>query len=60
MESPPGATVPAMQFPDGSLALKAAWVDMTGFSEAQTRRDLRLADEIDSRGGDVHGSERPA
>lgn len=34
----PGATVPVMQFPDGSLALKAAWIDMTGFSEAQTRR----------------------
>jgi hypothetical protein len=34
----PGATVPAMQFPDGSLALKAAWVDMTGFPEAQVRR----------------------
>src|SRR5262245_17723805 len=32
------AGVPAMQFPNGSLALKAAWVDMTGFSEAQTRR----------------------
>ena len=27
-----------MQFPNGSLAIKAAWLDMTGFTEAQTRR----------------------
>ncbi len=32
------ASVPAMQFPDGSLAIKAAWLDMAGFTEAQTRR----------------------
>jgi len=32
------ASVPAMQFPDGSLAIKAAWLDMTGFTEAQTHR----------------------
>jgi hypothetical protein len=37
-QPPAGASIPAMQFPDGSLALKAAWVDMAGFSEAQTRR----------------------
>ncbi len=33
----PGS-VPPMQFPDGSVAVKAAWLDMTGFSEAHTRR----------------------
>ncbi len=27
-----------MQFPNGSLAIKAAWLDMRGFTEAQTRR----------------------
>jgi len=32
------AGVPAMQFPDGSIAIKAAWLDMTGFTDAQTRR----------------------
>ena len=30
--------VPAMQFPDGSIAVKAAWVDMTGFGDAQVSR----------------------
>ena len=33
-----GSTTPAMQFPDGSLALKVAWIDMTGIPEAQARR----------------------
>jgi hypothetical protein len=37
-QSDSSARVPAMQFPNGSLALKAAWVDMTGFTDAQTRR----------------------
>jgi hypothetical protein len=32
------ASVPAMQFPNGSLAIKAAWLDMAGFTEARTRR----------------------
>ena len=32
------AAVPAMQFPNGSLAIKAAWLDMKGFTEAQTQR----------------------
>jgi hypothetical protein len=31
-------SVPAMQFPDGSLAIKAAWLDMTGFDEARVQR----------------------
>ena len=31
-------SAPAMQFPNGSIAIKAAWLDMTGFTEAQTRR----------------------
>jgi hypothetical protein len=30
--------IPAMQFPNGSLAIKAAWVEMTGFTDAQTQR----------------------
>jgi hypothetical protein len=30
--------VPAMQFPDGSIAIKAAWVDMAGFPAAQVSR----------------------
>jgi hypothetical protein len=34
----PGASVPGMQFPNGSLAIKAAWVDMTGFPATQTQR----------------------
>jgi hypothetical protein len=35
----PGASgLPAMQFPNGSIAIKAAWVDMTGLPEAQTLR----------------------
>ena len=29
---------PVMEFPDGSIALKAAWVDMTGFPAEQSRR----------------------
>ena len=29
---------PAMQFPNGSLALKAAWLDMTGFSDERVQR----------------------
>ena len=33
-----GATMPGMQFPNGSIAIKAAWLDMTGFSDAQTQR----------------------
>ena len=33
-----GASTPAMQFPDGSIAIKAAWLDMTGFPEAHTQR----------------------
>jgi hypothetical protein len=37
-EPEPGVSIPVMQFPDGSIAIKAAWIDMTGFSEAQTRR----------------------
>jgi len=32
------AAVPAMQFPNGSLAIKAAWLDMKGFTDAQTQR----------------------
>ncbi len=32
------ASIPAMSFPNGSIAVKAAWVDMSGFSEAHTRR----------------------
>jgi hypothetical protein len=31
-------SAPLMQFPNGSLAIKAAWVDMTGFTAAQTER----------------------
>jgi hypothetical protein len=34
----PGNTTPGMQFPNGSVAIKAAWLDMTGFSDAQTQR----------------------
>jgi hypothetical protein len=34
----PRPTTPVMQFPDGAMALKAAWVDMTGFSAEQSRR----------------------
>lgn len=34
----PGATVPGMQFPEGSLAIKAAWLDMTGVPDAQAQR----------------------
>ena len=34
----PGATTPSMQFPEGSIAIKAAWLDMTGVPEAQARR----------------------
>jgi hypothetical protein len=38
-KEPDAATaLPAMQFPNGSIAIKAAWLDMAGFSEAHTRR----------------------
>ena len=32
------SNVPAMQFPDGSIAIKAAWLDMRGFTSEQTQR----------------------
>jgi len=34
----PGASIPGMQFPNGSIAIKAAWLDVSGMSDAQTRR----------------------
>ncbi|HEY2014853.1 MAG TPA: hypothetical protein VGH38_15200, partial [Bryobacteraceae bacterium] len=34
----PVPSVPVMQFPFGSTVVKAAWLDMTGFSEEQRRR----------------------
>ena len=35
---PKDHSVPAMQFPFGSTVVKAAWLDLTGFSEAQRKR----------------------
>ena len=37
MPSPRPAT-PVMQFPNGSIAIKAAWLDMAGFSDEQVKR----------------------
>jgi hypothetical protein len=37
-EDTAAAATPPIQFPNGSLAIKAAWLDMTGFPEAHTRR----------------------
>ena len=34
----PRPPTPVMQFPDGAIALKAAWVDMAGFPANQQRR----------------------
>jgi hypothetical protein len=34
----PAPSLPVMNFPFGSIALKAAWIDLTGFSEGQRRR----------------------
>jgi hypothetical protein len=34
----PRPPVPPVQFPNGSIAVKSAWVVMTGFSEAQQQR----------------------
>jgi len=34
----PRSQVPPVQFPSGSIAVKTAWVEMTGFTEAQSRR----------------------
>jgi hypothetical protein len=31
-------SAPALQFPDGSIDIKAAWIDMAGFSDAQRGR----------------------
>jgi hypothetical protein len=39
----PRPTTPVLQFPDGSIAIKAAWVDMAGFSEEQARRYYKRA-----------------
>ena len=32
------ASTPAMAFPNGSIAVKAAWLDMTGYTEARAQR----------------------
>lgn len=43
---------PALQFPNGSIDVKAAWVDMTGFSDAQRARFYtREATVLDSQSG---------
>lgn len=34
----PRPTTPVMEFPNGSVVIKAAWLDMAGFAEEQTRR----------------------
>ena len=34
----PHPATPVLSFPDGSVVLKAAWLDLSGFSEAQKRR----------------------
>jgi hypothetical protein len=34
----PRPDVPVFQFPDGSIAIKAAWLDMAGFSAARRKR----------------------
>jgi hypothetical protein len=34
----PRPAVPVLQFPDGSVVLKAAWLDLTGFSAAEKAR----------------------
>ena len=34
----PRPPVPAVQFPNGSVVVKSAWVEMEGFSEAQRKR----------------------
>jgi hypothetical protein len=34
----PAPTVPVMQFPSGSIVVKAAWLDMTGFAQDQRLR----------------------
>ena len=34
----PRPTLPVLQFPHGSIAIKAAWLDMKGFPAAQRRR----------------------
>jgi hypothetical protein len=34
----PRPAEPVMQFPDGSISLKSAWLDLAGFSEAQKSR----------------------
>ena len=36
--SSPRPSTPVMQFPEGSIALKAAWIDMTGMAAEQSRR----------------------
>jgi hypothetical protein len=34
----PHPATPVLNFPDGSVVMKAAWVDLSGFSEAQKKR----------------------
>jgi hypothetical protein len=34
----PRPSEPVLRFPDGSVVIKAAWIDLTGFTDAQTRR----------------------
>ena len=34
----PRPSVPPVQFPDGSITVKSAWVEMTGFNDAQRAR----------------------
>jgi hypothetical protein len=34
----PRPTTPVMEFPDGSIVLKAAWLDMAGFAPEQVKR----------------------
>jgi hypothetical protein len=53
---PPAPTAPnsppALQFPNGSIDVKAAWIDMTGFTDAQrVRYYTRTALVLDPRSG---------
>ncbi len=47
----PRPATPVVQFPNGSIAIKAAWIDMTGFSAEQRKRYYTRTATVREAGG---------